>query len=246
MDVAFVLVPRGPFAMGTRPEEVHGVVDRYPMVDASWIEKEAPRREVFVGDFYIARTPVTNALWSAFAGAGGPEAPSMKAGGRQAEASHPVWGINFADLLAFCDWCYRRAGCLVRPPTETEWEKAARGTDGREYPWGDEFDPRFCNTVEGKYGGTTSVDRFSAGASPYGLLDMAGNVEEWTSDLYWPYPGGRVIYDAFGGPGSYQVTRGGSWFGHGDLARCARRHGARTDSFVGARLVYVPTTGGQR
>jgi formylglycine-generating enzyme required for sulfatase activity len=114
-----------------------------------------------------------------------------------------------------------------RLPTESEWEYAARGVHGPEYPFGDEFDPSRCNTVESGIGHTTPVDRYGNGVSDWGIFDLPGNVEEWTSDLYAPYPGGEFVHDDLSEQtgGTYPVLRGGSFARGGDLARCARRHG---------------------
>lgn len=161
----------------------------------------------------------------------------MSWGEQTPEPNHPVCGVAYEEAEAFCRWLSQLSGHGVDLPTEAQWEKAARGTDGRQWPWGDEFNPQMCNTREGGYEGTTPVERFPQGASPYGVLDMGGNVEEWTRDLYLPYPDDQAVIDGFGGPGQYRVTRGGHWKGGGDLARCARRHGTWADSPVGVRAV---------
>ncbi len=234
----FVLVPAGTFVMGTDPSEVAAVTARYPDVQAAWILKETPIREVYLPDYYIARTPITTQLWTEYAYQTG---STLQATWTEsaAEPNRPVAGVPYQEVEAFCHWLSIASAREISLPTEAQWEKAARGTDGREYPWGDEFDAARCNTREGCYGGVTPVDRFPAGASPYGVLDMAGNVEEWTSDLYQPYPGGNAVTDDFGGPGEYRVTRGGHWEGGGDLARCTRRHGTWGHSRPGARLVLA-------
>ncbi len=235
----FVLIPVGSFLMGTRAEQVAAVVAQFPGVQAEWILKEVPTHQVYLPDYYIARTPITNQLWQEYIARTGSPAPSTWSVSVP-EPGHPVAGITYEDTESFCEWLSQVSGHCIDVPTEAQWEKAARGTDGREWPWGNDFSVEKCNTQEGDYGGITAVDRFPGGSSPYGVLDMGGNVEEWTSDFYQPYPGGKAVTDGFGGTGQYRVTRGGHWEGGGDLARCARRHGAFPQSLVGARLVLNP------
>jgi toxoflavin biosynthesis protein ToxD len=142
-------------------------------------------------------------------------------------ANHPVAGVRVADADAYAVWLSRRTGHHWRLPTEAEWEFAAAGPAGLDYPWGDDFDPARANTRETGIHTTTPVGCFPSGRSVYGAYDMAGNVEEYVSDVYRPYPGGEVVEDdLLAAVGPYRITRGGSFARYGDLARTRRRHGA--------------------
>ena len=119
--------------------------------------------------------------------------------------------VSWHDAVAYCNWLAEVTGKPYRLPSEAEWEKGARGTDGRIYPWGNHWDAKRCNTPEGGKRATTSVGHYPKGASPYDLLDMAGNVWEWTQTLRASHP-----YDADDGRenldgGGDRVFRGGSW-----------------------------------
>ena len=163
---------------------------------------------VFVPKFRIARYPVTNEDYSQFVKATGYRRPDywLRDGTYPPElARHPVVFVSWEDAYAYVEWVDGRL------PTEAEWEKAARGTDGRTYPWGNDFVPDYCNTSESKTDGTRSVDAHPGGASPYGVMDMAGNVWEWTSTLY---EAGE----------EWHVLKGGSWDYKGIKdTRCAYR-----------------------
>jgi formylglycine-generating enzyme required for sulfatase activity len=197
-----VLIPEGPFLMG-EGEAVHSIT---------------------VPAFYIARHPITNADYAAFVAASGYRPPPHWPGEQCPEAlsRHPVVNVSWHEALAYCHWLSAATGYHYRLPTEAEWEKAARGTDGRAYPWGNDFDPTKCNCLESGIGGATPVDGYANGSSPYGIVDMVGNVWEWCSSVYANVPyradDGREDPAAPGG----RVLRGGSW-----LNRAAGVHAAR-------------------
>lgn len=215
----------------------------------------SPAQTRFLDDFHLDVTPVTNAqflrfvreggyenpaLWgddferaASFRDASGAPGPRFWTGGRCPRGfdRHPVTGISVFEAQAYARFVGKRL------PTEEEWEKAARGPDGHVFPWGERFEPRLANTKEARYGRTTEVGRFRAGASAYGLLDMAGNVLEWTSSAYKAYPGNEEPSAYFGD--FYRVLRGGAWYFQADAARTFVRHFLRPDlrlDYVGFRL----------
>ncbi|WP_026370080.1 formylglycine-generating enzyme family protein [Kallotenue papyrolyticum] len=176
-----IVIPAGPFRMGTPDAQRSALAQRYGGTRESYAD-ESPQHEVWVERFLIAQTPVTNALYALFQHDSGDVAP------RAAPPTHPVVDVSWHEAQRFCAWLRQLTGQPFRLPTEAEWEKAARGTDGRAFPWGDRFDPARCNTRESGIGTTTPVDHYPTGASPYGVLDLAGNVYEWTQSLQAPYP----------------------------------------------------------
>ncbi|MBI5305492.1 MAG: SUMF1/EgtB/PvdO family nonheme iron enzyme [Chloroflexi bacterium] len=137
-----------------------------------------------------------------------------------ASPGKPVVGVNWYEAEAYCNWLSAITKREFRLPQEMEWEKAARGVDGREYPWGEKFDSALCNTNESHIYTTTPVGLYPGGVSPFGLFDASGNVWEWTGDWYQMYPGGNEL-DDFGE--KFRVVRGGSWLIVAGNARCAYR-----------------------
>ncbi|MFD5896509.1 MULTISPECIES: formylglycine-generating enzyme family protein [unclassified Streptomyces] len=222
-QVDWVDVPAGTLWRGTPVEEVARLAHRYADtgVPVEWYLKEAPRAEIHVPAFRIARTQVTVGQWSLFSAATGRPVP-------RAPANHPVTGITWEAATAYCRWLGNRLGGLdVRLPTEDEWERAARGDDDREFPWGDGYRTGLANLVDLGVGTTMPVGSFPEGAGPFGVLDMAGNADEWTSTLYAPYPGAPAeVPGAEDWAFDPHITRGGAFRHDRDLARCARRHGA--------------------
>jgi formylglycine-generating enzyme required for sulfatase activity len=228
-------VPLGPLWMGIDEAEVPEVARRYGIPEG-WMRKSTPRHRVELDAFEIGTFPVTEGEYHAFVRATGvEEVPAHWSAGAppRYRSNHPVHGVSWQGVLLYVEWLSDATGVQWRIPTEPEWEKAARGTDGRVFPWGGHFEAQRCNTREGGVGSTTPVGIYLHGASPCGALDMAGNVEELTADLYWPYPGSRIEDPAFG---SYRITRGGVFALDADLARCDRRHGTSPEGAVGFRL----------
>ena len=190
------------------------------------------RHVVYVATFYIAKYPVTNAVYQSFVVTTGHRTPSHWRNGGPPEilSDHPVVNVSWSDALTYCRWMSETTGHRFRLPTEAEWEKAARGTDGRIYPWGNVFDHVHCNCWEAGIGWTTPVDWYENGASPYGVMDMGGNVWEWCSSLYVDYPyradDGREELTSEG----WRALRGGAWLDSAWGLRAARRLSGQPDS----------------
>ncbi len=190
-----ILIPAGPFIRGTD----------FRLPD------EGPRHEVDLPAFYIDKYEVTNLQYKKFIDETGRRSPSHFRNRTYPEgkADHPVTFVSWYDADAYCRWAGKRL------PDDREWEKAARGTDGRVFPWGNRFGIDKANTpvrwvALRQRGDTTPVGAFEGGKSPYGLYDMTGNVWEWTSSWYEPYPGNTRITENYGK--KYKVLKGGSWW----------------------------------
>ena len=219
-------VPGGPFMMGSR-----------------FHVRETPRREVFVAEFEIANVPVTVAQFGAFMDEGGykqqqgwgAEGWAWRQGAAQGwgrrnrsepddwvnqkiRYNYPVTGVTAFEAEAYCAWLGAQKNRSVRLPSEAEWEKAARGDDSRPWPWGEELRPGQANTYEHGVVGTLGVGEFPEDASPYGVMDLGGNVQDWTAGLYSPRSGEALP------PGPLRVARGGSWNDTVFGARTSYRH----------------------
>ncbi len=236
-----VYVPAGAFMMGSDPRKAE-------FVPAT----EEPLHTLSLPAYYLAKTPITNQQYLAFVQATDYHPPSHWEDGELAAelADHPVINVTWHDALAYCRWLASVTGRPYTLPSEAEWEKAARGVDGRIYPWGNFWDVKRCNTKESRINATTPVSKYPLGASPYGILDMAGNVWEWTRSLWGPedlVPQFKYPYDPLDGREDLEasatlrrVLRGGSFNYPHDAARCASRNcliAGNSNWYVGFRVV---------
>lgn len=244
LEPAMCRVAGGRATIGTDPADVDGLFERYARfgVQRPWIEKECPRFGVEVATFAIGKYPVTNGEFMAFlAETRYPELPTSWPYGRPpAHALNaPVYTVTAAAAEAYAAWLARKTGRAFRLPGEFEWEYAAAGADGLSFPWGNRFDSDAANTMETGLLCTSPVGAFPRGRTPAGVADLAGNVEEYVSDTYRPYPGGHLVADdLYLKLGAYRIARGGAFNRFSDLARCQRRHGAYPSSLyaIGFRL----------
>ena len=200
-----VTIPGGEFPMGSTGQE--GKVGFQIGVD------EIPQHTVLLDPFFLDRYEVTNSDYQVFIQATGRATPAdphdpdfyrWQDGAPPAgQEDHPVVYVSWYDAEAYCRWVDKRL------PTEAEWEKAARGTDRRAWPWGNQFEPERCGVSETSPLWSTPVGSYPQGISLQGAHDLCGNVAEWTASWYQPYPGNTLDRAAFGE--QFKVARGGAW-----------------------------------
>jgi formylglycine-generating enzyme required for sulfatase activity len=234
VEPELILIPAGDFLMGSDPS-----------IDGEAKDEELPQHALYLPDYYLAKTPVTNAQYFAFVQATGHRWPKHWMAGTppSGKDDYPVVCVTWEDAFLYCRWLAETTGKAYCLPSEPEWEKGARGADGRIYPWGNGWDSVRCNAEEGISRKATSVGTYLNGASPYGLLDMAGNVWEWTRSLggkRYPYDpsDGREELDA----GWARVLRGGAYDRGPGEVRCAFRRWVAHDTpgvNVGFRVCIV-------
>jgi formylglycine-generating enzyme required for sulfatase activity len=259
----FLYVPAGPFKMG----------DNF----GDGLPREKPVHTVDLDAFYIGKFEVTNAEWKAFRDSPDYDDASLwpgnrvmskdqipywkqannHGGGTPGTENYPALGVNWDGATAYCAWISKQTGKKYRLPTEAEWEKAARGTDQRRYPWGNTIDHSYANfvgaqkfdtgMVVGTYDGKMHGDlQTHDGSSPYGAADMAGNVMEWCSDWYsLNYYAVSPVKNPKGpATGAYKVLRGGTFFEEPfDLrtyARSAAWPSLQSHRMIGFRVVREP------
>ena len=231
----------------------------------AWFETEQPQTTIETAAFWIMETEVTNAQYRAYVEATNVEEPICGDDSKIWSNSafngdqQPVVCISWHQAVAYAEWLSAQTGLQIRLPTEAQWEKAARGEAGRQYPWGDETlanNLNFCDTnceydwkdkeTDDGFATTAPVKSFPNGKSPYNAFDMAGNVWEWTSTIYdtarFPYPYKEDDRELLEGD-DRRVVRGGSWADHPSYARAAYRGDLTPDVRnlnVGVRLVVSP------
>ncbi|MBI1879378.1 MAG: SUMF1/EgtB/PvdO family nonheme iron enzyme, partial [Chloroflexi bacterium] len=228
---------------------------------------EEPQHKLFRPTYQIGKYPVTNTEYRRFIAAGGykhkhwwTEAGWAEMGQQQDEPGYwqdadfnkpnqPVVGVSWYECVTYCRWLNAETGHLYRLPTEAEWEKAARGIEGRQYPWGNKFEASRLNVAEGAQvvQATTPVGIYPTGVSPFGAFDCVGNVWEWCAtaapnDDLKPYPydtaADELSVDYLNGT-NVRALRGGSWNNNEDNARCAcrnRNNPNNRNNNIGCRL----------
>jgi formylglycine-generating enzyme required for sulfatase activity len=253
-QLGFIQVEGGLFTMGSDKKNGNTRVE------------EQPAHEVMLPEFWVAKYPVTVAQFRAFVEETGFSIARVDS--LRGVPNHPVVMVSWYEAFAYCGWLTGKLrsspwtpvslrtrledGWVITLPSEAEWEKAARGGDGRVYPWGDQYDPARANGAESGLETTATVGLFPPGLSPYGALDLSGNVLEWTRSLWgfdfetasfgYPYDVNDQNREAPDAPGRVlRVLRGGSFFNHGKGLRCSYRFrgypGGQVD-IVGFRTVF--------
>jgi len=207
-DIKMIHIPPGKFMMGSNDGR----------------DNEKPLHEVDLDGYWIGKYEVTFGQYDRYCGETGKKKPGDKGWGGE---NQPVINVSWDDATAYCDWLSKKTGLTFQLPTEAQWEKAARGSRGFQYPWGNDFDRTKCNSVESGLKQTMPVGSFHSGKSPYGCMDMAGNVWEWCADWYDAdyYKNSPAKNPQGPLAGVYRALHGGSWGSESVLLRCAARYG---------------------
>ena len=226
IEPEMIVIPAGEFLMGSN-RSIDGWAD----------SDELPFHKVNLDGYAIGKYPVTQAQYQAFIQATSYRLPLSGYGYSEfvkwdhtqrtclpANRNCPVVLIDWADANAYCHWLLTETGQTYRLPTEAEWEKAARGTDGRLYPWGNSKPTKTVLNFDGQLGHITEVTQYPNGSSPFGVMDVAGNVREWVADWYEGYYDTSVSRNPAGPKsGVHRVLRGGSWMDGKSHVRVACR-----------------------
>lgn len=211
-------------------------------------DNEKPQHRLTLPDYWIGKTPITNAQFRPFVEGDGYTnrvywtevgwqwrkkdkivSPEYWNNAQWNGADYPVVGVSWYEAVAYCRWLSAQVGMVLRLPSEAEWEKAARGPAGLIWPWGNQWEAGRCNIKEAGIGKTTAVGHYSSGASNYGVYDMAGNVWEWCATEWgksYPYQLKDEWVEAYLQRDPTRSLRGGSWYQERQHARGAyRNHG---------------------
>ena len=230
-DPEIIKIPTGPFWMGS------------PLNDPEAPGNEKPRRTVELPEYWMSRYPITNAQYASFVGKTGHQPPEHWHGQYVPPGmeDHPVVNVSHKDATAYCRWLGQKNARFYRLPSEEEWEKAARGGYPSKccYPWGNNWHHNACNTKELGIDSTTAVHEFEhINQSPFGVVDMAGNIWEWTDSWYERYP--NSPHESWRYGREYRVVRGGAWKNPARHARVSCRGRYKPDtqrSYLGFRIV---------
>lgn len=243
--IQMIEIPAGKFLMGSTKKEIEKYFKKFPYIDRKLLERECPQHKVFLDKYKIGKYPITNeefgefikltryvtlAEKEGFGNVFNPTFSSVKGADWRhplgpdsdilSKGKHPVVQVSWYDAVEFCRWLSNKTGKKHFLPSEAQWEKAARGKDGQIFPWGNVWNPKMCNS-DFRFEGTTPVEKFSPESdSPFGCVDMSGNVFEWTSTTIGsidPWPA-KFIYPYKPNDGredlkvkTRRVGRGGSY-----------------------------------
>lgn len=238
-------IPAARVRVGLAEEEVESTFQecRSFGVSRDMIELESPQVELEVQSFRVAKYCVTNQEYQRFLSeTGHDESPSSWEAGRfdPVKGNHPVYSVSFESAAAYCRWLSERTQRRFRLPSEIEWEYVSGGLEHKKYPWGNFFEADRANTIESMMMSTTPVGMFARGLSPFGIFDMAGNVEEHTTSYFQRWNDSSLTNDdvlkLFEGQ---RVVRGGSFARFNDLTRNTSRHVTNQHEkyVIGFRLV---------
>jgi eukaryotic-like serine/threonine-protein kinase len=227
--MTLLYIPAGEFIMGNTAGD----------------SSEIPEHSVYLDAFWIDQTEVTNAMYAKCVTAGACQAPASTRSytrdryyGNPEFDEYPVVYIAWNDARQYCEWAGRDL------PTEAQWEKAARGTDGNIYPWGNAAPDKTRLNYTQEVGDTTQVESYPTGASPYGALDMAGNMWEWVADWYGSYSSVPSSNPTGPTSGTIHMIRGGSWGSAAFSVRTSARGGSPGNGnfYIGFRCARGPTS----
>jgi formylglycine-generating enzyme required for sulfatase activity len=237
-DSTMIYIPPGEFMMGQTDDEKKWLIDQIGEKNYnSYYLNETPLHEVYLDEYWIGKYEVTFAQYDRYCNDTKIKKPGDQDWGRE---NRPVINVSWTEAAAYCKWLSQKTGLRFNLPTEAQWEKAARGNDQRKYPWGN-TEPYYNGKWYANYRAydrweqkgedgflyTAPVGSYPLGGSPYGLLDMGGNVLEWCIDWYEAgyYKNKNSPQKNPAGPnsGSYRVIRGGDWTGYASYLRCASR-----------------------